>query len=138
MTPRFHDGSSAIPVRVQITELERRILDGRRSLTGRASTLERAMRRRLSSPTALLLAAGVGFISGRLTERRDSPAKPGVDGRAARGLGLLDITLKGIALVSSVRRAMPSAARGFCARDQAGESLERERAASQIRAARLP
>ena len=131
MTPSVRDGSSAVPLRVQITELERRILDDRRSVSLRAYALEREMRRRLTSPTALLLAVGAGFISGRLTERHDSPAKRsrGVDGRAARGLGLLEITLKVLTLVSAVRRAMPSAPRASGARGNAGEPLGPEREA---------
>ncbi len=113
MSSTFRGTSSPAPVMVQITELERRILDERRSLSLRAAALDRAIRRRLSSPTTLLLAAGAGFIGGKLTEGhapKGTKGARGADGSAAPGLGALDTALNVFTLVSRIWRAMSPAA----------------------------
>ena len=89
MTSSFRDNHSPASLMTQITDTERKILDQRWSVRLRASMLNRSIRRRLTSPTMLLLAAGVGFITGKLTKRHAAERKEGsrgIDGPRAPGI----------------------------------------------------
>src|SRR4030095_8591803 len=61
--------SGPAPLTVQVTQAERRLLYHRRMLGFRASRLSQNLRRQLASPTVLLLAGGLGFVTGQLKKR---------------------------------------------------------------------
>jgi hypothetical protein len=59
----------------QVAAAERRIEQRRRRVLADTRLLKRAARRELTSPPALLFAAGVGFALGRITERARAPGQ---------------------------------------------------------------
>ena len=54
----------------QIADVERRLLERRRVIAIRKNLLGQQVRQQMTSPTALLLAGGIGFIIGDLTQSK--------------------------------------------------------------------
>lgn len=116
MTSAFWDNRSQASLMTRIAETERRILDQRSLVRLRAALLDRRIRAQLTSPTTLLLAAGAGFATGILTDRRTAEFEGrsrGSDASRAPGHSVLDTALTVFTLVSSVLRVMPSVAKSF-------------------------
>jgi hypothetical protein len=68
------------PLEGQIMRAELRFQDRRRRIRAGADKLERDVRRQLTSPCALLLAGGLGFVAGDLAARDCSDSRlPGSD-----------------------------------------------------------
>jgi len=59
----------------QIAAAERSIEEHKQRVLADAKLLKRAARRELTSPAALLLAAGIGFALGRITEGTRTPGQ---------------------------------------------------------------
>jgi len=59
----------------QIAGLERRVLKRQQEVRAQAKALSRDVRYRLTSPTGLLTAAGIGFVAGIISNRAPS-ARP--------------------------------------------------------------
>jgi len=76
---------------VEITRLQRRIRLHRLALKLSLDATRQALRERMSSPVALVGAAGVGFVLGRMTKHSSSPSQPS---RAASGLSGLWAVLR--------------------------------------------
>jgi hypothetical protein len=56
----------------RIKAAERQLASRRLGLDARAAGLVRTIHQRMTSPTSLLLAGGIGFLTGELTRRRSS------------------------------------------------------------------
>lgn len=115
MTSNFRDNHSPASLMAQITDTERKILDQRRSVRLHASMLDRNIRKRLTSPAMLLLAAGVGFIAGKLTKRQAGQRKEGsrdIGGSPAPDNNFLETVLKVVSLVRGSLLPMLVAAMG--------------------------
>ncbi len=76
---------------VEITRLQRRIRLHRLALKLSLDATRQALRERMSSPVALVGAAGVGFVLGSMTKHSSSPSQPS---RAASGLSGLWAVLR--------------------------------------------
>ena len=57
----------------EIRDLERRIADDRKALANAVTDVGHRMREKASSPAALVAAAGIGFVAGRLVFRPGPP-----------------------------------------------------------------
>ncbi len=116
MTSTFRDNHAQASLMTRIAETERRILDQRTLVRLRAALLDRRIRAQLTSPTTLLLAAGAGFATGILTDRRTAEFEGrsrGTDASRAPGHSVLETALTVFTLVSSVLRVMPSVAKSL-------------------------
>jgi hypothetical protein len=67
--------TSPLDLDEQIAAAQRRIEEHKQRMLADAKLLKRAARRELTSPAALLLAAGVGFALGRITESAQAPGQ---------------------------------------------------------------
>ena len=67
--------TSPLDLDEQIAAAERSIEEHKQRVLADAKLLKRAARRELTSPAALLLAAGVGFALGRITESAQAPGQ---------------------------------------------------------------
>lgn len=136
MTLNVRVKHSPASLMTQIAETERKILDQQRLVSLRASLLDRSIRRRVTSPTWLLLAIGVGFITGKLTHRYIVERKEGsrhiggIGGAPAPGASFLDTALKVVSLVGSFVHAMPSAAKGPSPRSETSGDMANQRSPS--------
>ena len=83
----------------RILEVEQRLVQGRTTLRMRAATARRQLRNRFSSPTALLLAAGIGFAAGYF-----NPAQ-----KAKRGVGKVAKSARGAAILAAVAATLTQA-----------------------------
>jgi hypothetical protein len=100
----------------RIAETERKIMTQRSLVRLRASLLDRQLRAQLTSPTTLLLAAGAGFATGILTDRRTAESKErsrSIDGALGPCHSVLDTALTVFTLVSNFVRFMPSVAKSL-------------------------
>ena len=95
---------------VQVTQAELRVLHGRRLLGLRVSMFGRNMRSRLTSPSMLLLAAGVGLAVGHFTWR-PAPARGKIKQPSASKNKLFARVLKVVAFARTLWTAFPSAAK---------------------------
>lgn len=75
MTANIRNASKPASLTVQIRDAERQVLERQRLVSVRASTLGQNMREQLTSPAALLLACGLGFVAGELTKHQPSQAR---------------------------------------------------------------
>ncbi|MEO8674093.1 MAG: hypothetical protein ABI569_00855 [Casimicrobiaceae bacterium] len=123
--PRTPQSSSMLKAKITGAELE--ILSQRADVKLRAASLDRKLRRQLTSPTALFLAAASGFIAEKFGGRRGG--RPGrmagnVKESSVSGHGFLALALKAITLVRTLRAVMPAsrsrAASHSPARDDSG------------------
>jgi hypothetical protein len=116
MTSTFRDNPAQMSLTTRITETERKILDQRSLVRLSAALLDRRIRAQLTSPTTLLLAAGAGFATGILADRRTAEFKEcsrSVDESRAPAHSALDTALTVFTLVSSVLRVVPSVAKSL-------------------------
>ncbi|MGB8436384.1 MAG: hypothetical protein WCE38_19205 [Burkholderiales bacterium] len=114
MTSTYQGNHARASLMTRIAETERKILDQRSLVRLRAALLDRRIRAQLTSSTTLLLAAGAGFATGILTDRRTaefSKRSHSIDATRAPGHSVLDTALTVFTLVSSVLRVMPSVAK---------------------------
>ena len=95
---------------VQVTQAELRVLHGRRLLGLRVSMFGRNMRSRLTSPSMLLLAAGVGLVAERITGRQ-TPAPGKIKQPSLPKNKLFGRVLKVAAFARTLWTAFPSAAK---------------------------
>lgn len=117
---RMHSGirdvHSGAELRSKITDTERIIVNQHADVRLRAATLDGGVRRQLTSPSMLFLAASAGFIAERILKTRRAKrakADDAVKARSASGGGLLEGALKVITLFRAFRSIMPAAATGF-------------------------
>ena len=60
----------------QIEQLERQVIERQQRVHGQAKALARDVHRRLTSPASLFAVAGVGFIFGLISGRREAAGPP--------------------------------------------------------------
>jgi len=66
------------PLSVQVTHAEREVLEQKRLVVARATSLHQSLRERLTSPMTLLFAAGLGvFAEGSIRRQMPAPNKLG-------------------------------------------------------------
>lgn len=94
---------------LQVTQAEMQVLRRRQRIGECASALDRSVRKRLTSPIALLLAAGVGFAAGLFSGRPETAPD---DEAPARTLGrkLLAGALRLFAVARALFSAFPASA----------------------------
>ncbi|MEO8135961.1 MAG: hypothetical protein ABI831_18540 [Betaproteobacteria bacterium] len=98
---------------VEIGDIELRLRSRRAASTLHAADIERKLRDKLSSPIALLVAAGAGFAAGRfgVFRKRHSPAA--VDGQVVEsgpgidGAKLLNRIMDGLTLAGTIMSMLP-------------------------------
>jgi hypothetical protein len=133
MTSTARDNPAQTSLTTRIAQTERKILDQRSLVRLRAARLDRRVRAQLTSPTMLLLAAGAGFVTGILTDRRAirfNEHSRGVDGSRAPSNSVLDTALTVFTLVSSVLRVMPSVTKSLSNRPDAPGNIPNQRRVS--------
>ncbi len=86
----------------QIREAERRLQNRRRLVRIRGAALGRTLRQRITGPTGLLWAGGVGFLVGELTPR-PAPQARGADHSLELELPFFETALNLIKLTSWAR-----------------------------------
>jgi hypothetical protein len=106
----------------EIKKAERRIISRQARLEQRKNTLIRHLHRRLTTPTALVLAGGAGFIIGDLTAPRPSrrPADSAKSKRAASGESSLTKVLNWISWWNTLTTAWPLTALSHAFQAQSG------------------
>ncbi|MEO8304313.1 MAG: hypothetical protein ABI724_09335 [Betaproteobacteria bacterium] len=111
MSKQIRENQSSASLIIQIAETERMILDQRVRVRVHARQLDQQVRARLTSKTMLFLAAGVGFLTDKLTKRPNDfrGGVPGGNSPTPPANTFLDTALKVVALVSGVLHAMPAA-----------------------------
>ena len=87
---------------VQISEAERRLRNRRRLVQIRGAALRQMLHQRMTSPTMLLLAGGLGFLMGELT-RRPTPQSRGTDRSPDSGYPFFETVLNFIKLATWAR-----------------------------------
>jgi len=110
MTANTRQRHAPASLSVQVMQAELRVLQGRRLLGLRASRFGQNMRNRLTSPSMLLLAAGVGLVAERFTWRR-TPARGKIKQPSASKNKLFARVLKVVAFARTLWTAFPSAAK---------------------------
>ena len=108
MASNIRQRSKPAPLTVQVTQAERRVLYHRRMVGVRASGLGQNLRRQLTSPIMLLVAAGLGFVAGH-SKKRQASTQPGNAERPS-GNGLIGTAWKLISLSATLLRREPAAA----------------------------
>ena len=96
---------------VKISEAECRLQNRQRFVRVRGAALGRTLHRRMTAPTMLLLAGGLGFLMGELT-RRPTPQSRGTDRSPDSGYPFFEIVLNFIKLATWARAlftALPGA-----------------------------
>ena len=73
----------------QILKVEQRLIQGRTTLRMRAATARQQLRNMFSSPTALLLAAGIGFAAGYFNSAQKAKRAAGKAAKSARAAAIL-------------------------------------------------
>lgn len=100
-----------VPLAIQIGEAERRLQNRRRLVQIRGAALRQMLHQRMTSPTMLLLAGGLGFVMGELT-RRPTPQSRGTDRSPDSGYPFFETVLNFIKLATWARAlftALPGA-----------------------------
>lgn len=93
------------PLAAQIVRAEQKLRQRRRRVDASAALLRQTARRQLTSPWALLLAGGVGFVAADFATRAPStPATAPASRSFANALGILAVVRS---LVSMLRPAAP-------------------------------
>jgi hypothetical protein len=100
---------------VQVMQAEMQVLRRRQRIGECASAFDRSVRRRLTSPVALLLAAGVGFIAGLFGRRPVAPPGNAAPPRAFRNR-LFAGALQLFGVARALFSAFPASARNLFAR----------------------
>ena len=124
---------SSSMLKSKITVTEREILSQRADVKLRAASLDHKLRRRLTSPTSLFLAAASGFFAERFGGRRgDKHGRMAGTGKgnSVPGHGFLALALKAITLFRTLRAVLPasgSQAASAPARDHSGNPPTPER-----------
>ena len=115
MNPAIQDGRSTASLTAKIADTERSILEQRADVRLRAATLARSIRHQLTSPTMLLLAAGSGFIAGKILLRPAATHPQSGDEikrPSAPGLRFLETVLKAGTLIRGILSLLPGAVTG--------------------------
>lgn len=91
-----------VPLKAQIADAERRILDRQQRIRRHVISCKHDVASSITSAPVLLSAGGMGFVIGMLT-RRQPPSLVGSRADAApHGSGLFDTVLKSAALIRSL------------------------------------
>ena len=98
--------SKAASLIVQVTHAEREVLNRRRLVVVRATSLNESIHRRLTSPMMLLFAGGLGIFAEGLTRRQETAPSNPAPPRALRDK-LLPGLLKLIAFTRLLGAAFP-------------------------------
>jgi len=109
MTANTRQRHAPASLSVQVMQAELRVLQGRRLLGLRASRFGQNMRNRLTSPSMLLLAAGVGLAVGHFTWRA-APARGKIKQPRVSENKLFARVLKVVAFARTLWSAFPSSA----------------------------
>jgi len=110
MTANTRQRLAPASLTVQVMQAELRVLHDRQLLVSRASMFGRNMRSRLTSPSMLLLAAGVGLAVGHFTWR-PAPARGKIKQPSVSKNKLFARVLKVVAFARTLWTAFPSAAK---------------------------
>ncbi len=102
--------SKAKSLEAQIRAVERQVQSRRRGIDDRMTTLIRKLHQGMTAPTTLLLATGLGFVLGKLTQRRVSNSPGASSGKPkATGTPALMNVLSLIASARALYTALPVA-----------------------------
>ena len=115
MNPAIQNGRSAASLTAKIADAERNILERRADIGLRAATLARSIHRQLTSPTMLFLAAGSGFIAGKVLLRpavTHAQSADEIKRPSAPGLRFLETVLKTGTLIRGILSLLPGAVTG--------------------------
>lgn len=93
----------------QIRATERLILQRQQVIPIHGDSLVRKIRQQLTAPTSLLLASGIGFLFGELTQRRPPQASGTTDKPKAAGSSPLTTALNFIGTARTLYMALPIA-----------------------------
>ena len=99
--------SPSVSLDRQIGDAERRLARRRHSSSMHAAALAQRLRDAVSSPIALLLAAGVGFAASQLSLLRKTEPPERVDAGGAGGHSLLATIMEGLGLAGTLMAMLP-------------------------------
>ena len=101
--------SESPPIKDEIAALEHQISQHHARIKSRSYAMEYRVRKRIASPTVLLLAAGVGFLGERyLSSRSANQSASAKSNGHARGPANESIIEKGLKMVTLIRGIMAS------------------------------
>jgi hypothetical protein len=106
MTTDTRIRSKPAPLSVQVTHAEREVLEQKRLVVARATSLHQSLRERLTSPMTLLFAGGLGIFAEALI-RRQMPAPSNVGPPAAARDKLFPRLLKVLAFARLLGAVFP-------------------------------
>lgn len=98
--------TDAPPIKDEIAALEHQIGYHRERIKSRSYALEYKMRKRIASPTFLLLAAGAGFLGERYLSRKQS-TQPKPDGHTPPRESIIEKGLKTVTLIQGIMASYP-------------------------------
>lgn len=111
MTASMRQRDRPATLAVKALHAEAQVLSNRRRARVHAALLGQKLRTELTSPSALLLAAGLGFVTEGLTRRRSS-VPDSTDPPAITGSGPFAKALKLVAFLASLMKAFPGVEMG--------------------------
>jgi hypothetical protein len=100
------------PLKTQIMRAELRLCARRRRTSASATKLEQSVRSQLTSPTALLLAGGLGFVAGDVAHCNASAMNRAADPRVpvshffTRAVGVIAVVRSLITSVQAIQRVL--------------------------------
>lgn len=93
----------------RIRQAEQQLAERRQGLAGHTAALVRTIREQLTSPASLLLAGGLGFITGELTRQQRCQSVDTADAPGAAGTSPLNTAINLLASARTVYTALPLA-----------------------------
>lgn len=93
----------------RIREAEQQLADRRQGLAGRAAALVRKIHEQLTSPASLLLAGGLGFMTGELTRQQRCQSVDTADAPGVAGTSPLNAAINLFASARTLYTALPLA-----------------------------
>lgn len=96
-------------LRTQIRAAERELLNRQQRVGVRTDTLARKIQQQMTAPATLLLAGGIGFILGELTQCQTDKPRGAVEDPRASETTPLKIALNLMTLVNTLYTALPLA-----------------------------
>jgi len=115
-------------LRAQIRAAERELLNRQQKVGVRTATLVRNIHQQVTAPAALLLAGGIGFILGELTQRKTTQSRGAKGKLRTTGMTPLRTALNLMTSIHTLYTALPLAwlMKTFYQPDLSGQTSERQ------------
>lgn len=118
----------SLSLRTQIGEAERELLNRQRRVGVRTATLVRNIHQQVTAPATLLLAGGIGFILGEITQRQTTQSRGTAGKLRTTETTPLRTALNLMTSIHTLYTALPLAwlMKAFYQRDLSGQTSEQQ------------